>query len=127
METNNNIKKWNKESFYSICALILTYLASEPLSNLLYKIDNSSTFVYRFDQFMFKLGGGKWFFSFIDLIYWMSMVLSILFLVLALYMGIKSIRKTSGGAERGRMIGIISTTITGFIWALIVIFNVFPL
>jgi len=122
-----NIKKFNKESLYSIGALVLAYLSSEPLSNLLYKIDNSSTFVYRFDQFMFKLGGGNWFFSFIDLIYWVSIILSLLFLVLALYMGIKSIRKTSGGAERGRMIGIISTTITGFIWALIVIFNVFPL
>lgn len=124
---SNNIKKWNKESFYSIGALVLAYLSSEPLSNLLYKIDNSSMFVYRFDQFMFKLGGGNWFFSFIDLIYWVSIILSLLFLVLALYMGIKSIRKTSGGAERGRMIGIISTTITGFIWVLIVIFNVFPL
>ncbi len=127
MENNLNIKKWNKESLYSISALVLAYLSSEPFTNLFDKIDYSNTFVFRFDQFMFKIGGGNWYFSFNDLIYWGSIVLSILFLVLALFMGIKSIKKTSGGAEKGRMIGIISTTITGFIWALIIIFNIFPL
>lgn len=127
MENNTTIKKWSKESFYSIGALVLAYLSTEPLSNLLYKIDDSSTFVYRYDQFMFKIGGGKWFFSFLDLTYLVPIILSVLFLSLALFMGIKSIRKTSGGAERGRMIGIVSTAITGFIWALIIIFNIFPL
>ncbi len=122
-----NIKKWNKESFYSVGALTLAYLSSEPLSNLLYRLDNSNTFVSQFNQFMVKLGGEKWFFNFIDLIYWASIILSLLFLVLALFMGIKSIRKTSGDAEKGRMIGIVSTTITSFVWALIIIFTIFPL
>lgn len=124
---NNNIAKWNKESFYSIIALIFAYISIEPLLNLFDKINLSSVFVFRFDQFMFKIGGGKWFFSFLDLIYLVPTILSLLLLALALFMGIKSIRKTSGGLERGRMIGIISTTITGFVWLLIIIFNVFPL
>jgi hypothetical protein len=127
MENNLNIKKWNKESFYSIGALTLAYLSIEPLSNMLYRLADSA-FVFRLEQFiMFKIGGGHRLFSFLDVAYLAPIILSVLFLAIALFMGIKSIRKISGGAERGRMIGIISTTITGFVWLLIIIFNVFPL
>ena len=127
MENNLNIKKWNKESFYSIIALILAYPSLVGLSNLFDKIDYSGSAVYKFDSFILNISGKKWWDASIDLSYWIPIILCLILLVLALYMGIKSIKKTSGGAEKGRMLGIVSTTITAFVWVLFIILTIFPL
>lgn len=127
MENNQNIKKWNKESIYSISALVLAFLSNSGLANLLDKINYSSATIFRFDTMIFNISGKNWWKASLDLSYWIPIILGLIFLVLALFWGIKSIKKTSDGLERERMLGIISTTITSFIWILIIIFTIFPL
>jgi hypothetical protein len=115
------MKKWNKESLYSAVFLFLAFPSIYWLPDLLDLIDPLSIPVFRFNQFMLKICNGSCSFNFYDLTYWIPIVLSLVFLILSLYMGIKSIKKTSGGLEKGRVLGIISTTITSFVVVLIVI------
>jgi len=127
MENNQNIKKWNKGSIFSISALILAFLCYLGLSEIFDKINYSSSSIYKFDTTMLNISKGKWWSASIDLAYWIPTILGLTLLILALFIGIKSIKKTLAGEEKGRMLGIISTTITSFVLALIVLLNIFPL
>ena len=123
----NNKKIWNREGLYSVGALILAIICELGLPSLFDKIDYSSVSVFKFNTAIYNISGGRWYQSFYDLAYGIPTFLSLALLITALFMGIKSIRKTSGGAERGRMVGIVSTSITAFILVIIVILTIFPL
>jgi hypothetical protein len=127
MENNQDIKKWNKGSILSIISLILAFLCYLGLSGLFDKIDYSSSAIYKFDTAILNISQGKWWSASIDLSYWIPTILGLTFLIVAFFIGIKSIKKTLDRKERGRMLGIISTTITSFVLVLIVLLNIFPL
>ena len=127
METIQNVKKWNKEVIYSIISLLLAPLSYFGLASLLDLIDPRSVAVFRFDIEIHNLTHGDWWYPSYDLSIWIPMVIGLLFLVLALYMGLKSTRKTSQGVERGRIWGIVSATISAFILAVILLLTIFPL
>jgi amino acid transporter len=127
MENNTNTKKWNKEVFYSIGAFILVILCGLGLSGLLDKVDYSGITIFRINSVIYNISGGKWIQASWDILYWIPIILSFAFLLLSIWFGIKSIKKTKNGAEKGRMLGIIFTTITSFILILIIIFTIFPL
>lgn len=127
METNQNIKKWNKESLYSISALILAPLSYFGLASLLDLIDPRSVAVFRFDIEMYKLTHGDWWYPSYDLSIWIPMVIGLLFLIFAFYMGLKSVKITSHKTQRGRIFGIVSATISTFILIVIILLTVFPL
>lgn len=127
MENNQNIKKWNKESIYSISAFVLASLSFLGFSSLLDKINYSTATFFRFDTMIFNISGKNWWQASWDLSYWIPIILGLIFLVLALFMGIKSIKKTSSGAEKGRILGIVSTTLTTFILVVIILLTIFPL
>lgn len=127
MKNNINIKKWNKEVVYSICSFVLAILCSLDFSGLLDKIDYSGITIFRINTAIYNISGGKWIQASWDILYWVPIILSLIFFVLALFLGIKSIKKTANGMEKGRMLGIIFTTITSFILILIVLFTIFPL
>jgi hypothetical protein len=117
----NDTRKWNESSLYSISFLFLSFASLYWLPDLLNLVDVLSIPVFRFNQFILKICNGDCFFDFYDLTYWVPITLGLVFLLTAFFTGIRSIKKTSGGSERGRMLGIISTTIGTFVMVLVVI------
>lgn len=124
MENNQPKKNWNKESLYSISALFLAFLSYFGLATFFDKADYSNSL---FDTFMLNISNGKWAYASLDLRYWMPIILGLVFLTLALSNGIQSIKKTSHAVQKGRMLGIVSATLTTFIIAVIVLLTIFPL
>lgn len=127
MEINQIIKRWNKESTDSITAFALASLGYFGLASLLDKIDYSTANVFKFDTAIFNISGRNWWHVSLDFSYWAPMIFGLIFLILALFLGIKSIRKTSGKTEKGRMLGIVSVTLTSFVLATIILLTIFPL
>ncbi|KKQ04101.1 MAG: hypothetical protein US18_C0023G0010 [Parcubacteria group bacterium GW2011_GWB1_36_5] len=127
MENNQSIKEWNKESIESVCAFVLASLGYFGLASLLDKIDYPSVNIFRFDTAIFNISGRNWWHASLDFSYWAPMIFGLIFLVVALFLGIKSIKKTSGGVEKGRMLGIVSVTLTTFVLAVIILLTFFPL
>ena len=125
MENNQNIKKWNKESLFSAISLVLVYPCIEVISGILNKIDYSGLTIFRFDGLISNISGEKWLNASMDLFYIIPIILGLILLLLSLFWGIKSIKKTSSGTEKGRILGIVSTTITTFILITMIIFNIF--
>lgn len=127
MENNQNIKEWNKESVDSITAFVLATLGYFGLASLLDKIDYSTANIFRFDTAIFNISRMNWWHASLDFSYWSPMIFGLIFLVIALFLGIKSIKKTSSGMEKGRMLGIISLTLTAFVLVVIILLAIFPL
>lgn len=127
MENNQNIRKWNKESIDSITVFVLASLGYFGLAMLLDKIDYSTANIFRLDTEIFNISGRSWWHASLDFSYWAPMIFGLIFLMVALFLGIKSIKKTSSGTEKGRMLGIISTTLTAFVLAVIILLTIFPL
>lgn len=121
METNQNIKTWNRDSIYSISALVLAFLSYFGLANLSDTINHSSSAINSFDAIIFNISNGKWLYASLDLWYQIPITLGLIFLLLALFWGIKSVRETSNSNEKGRMLGIMSLTLTSFTIALILL------
>lgn len=127
MENNQNIKVWNKESIDSITAFALATLGYFGLASILDKIDYSTANIFRFDTVIFNMSRMNWWHASLDFSYWAPMIFGLIFLALALFLGVKSIKKTSSGMEKGRMLGIISVTFTVFVLATIILLTIFPL
>ncbi len=122
-----SLKKWNKESIYSTIALLLSAFSEFGLYGIFDKVDLSSEMLSKFDTSMYWLSGSNWRYPVLDLLYWIPTILALIFLVSSLYFGIKAIKKTSNGEEKGRMIAIISTTIASFILIVSILLIIFPL
>ena len=123
MNKLNILKNYNRESLYSTGSLLLAVISFYNISFISNMINLENELISRFDFFIFELSNMKWHYASLDITFWTSMVISLMFLILSLYFGIKSIRKS----KEGRMLGIISTTLSSFILLVVILLTIFPL
>lgn len=97
MENNVTKRKWNKECLYSIGSFILAFLILLGFLNCL-KNQSSSGFNVLGQNIKFLL----------------PIVLITFFLIFSFISGLKSINKNLGNFEKGKLLGIIFTTISFF-------------
>jgi hypothetical protein len=97
MENNVNNRKWNKECLYSIGSFILAFLILLGFLNCLKNQSSSGSII---------LGQ--------NIKFWLPIILIIVFLVLSFILGIKSINKNPSSLEKGKLLSIISTTVSFF-------------
>ncbi len=110
MENNKNTKKWNKEAIWSISSLILLILILIYSLDWMDQVNLDSGLAKRFDWSM--MWNFNWRYASIDVLYAIPTILVICLFIFSIYFGMKSIKNTRSGLQKGRMLGIISTTIS---------------
>lgn len=123
-------KKWCKEAVYSPIFLVLFFVGFPLLMGITYRITDNFEFVFNVDYYVHQLVGDLWSSPTIDLAFGISLLIGSAFLVASIFFGVSSIRKTNKVPARGRMLGIISATVSCFValvFALSLIFGFFLL
>src|SRR3989338_1741764 len=109
MESQNKKLKWNDEAIISSVTLIVGLFGLYSLSSIVEKTnyDFGSDFNYAIFELIGISATNLW----VDIVYTLPLIVSGVFLLASIILGIISIRKTGGTNMRGRMLGIVSTTL----------------
>lgn len=114
-------KNLNKYSFVS---LILAFAVPYGIYSFLdHKYESS--FISNIDHFILKLSNWNWSLASWDILYWLSVVSFFVFLILSIILGLKYLRQAPEGSKIGRLLSIITITLSLFSMIVLTLFNLF--